>query len=301
MVEKKINIIEKGKRWKSTNKKALDIHEIAHPVDKTLIKALEKMHVRDVLAAPLEQLVAANYGQLFATGITLDENNFPQLYRLMQDTCRRLGIKIPYTVISNEIAGVNAFATGTDDQSFIVISNLTPRLLKAKELQFIVSHECGHVAMEHMVYHTAGSLAAVAGSYVPIVGPVLAKTVVFPLNCWNRCSEITADRIGLICCGDLHVAQMALLKIVGGCTDIDNIDVERYIVKSRSLQNTQPVGKLREYFQTHPMIYKRLKALELFYNSEIYYHAVNKIPPKDVRLLKSEELNAKTKELLKIC
>lgn len=297
-MEKKINIIEKGKQWKNSNTQAFIVREIAHPVDKTLIKVLKTAHVKDVLNAPLEQLVAANYGQLLATGIPLDEKNFPQLYSLMEDTCKRLGIKIPYTVISNELNGINAFATGTDNNAFIVISNMAPRLLKPKELKFIVSHECGHIAMEHMVYHTAGSLAASMGGYAPIIGPVLAQTVVFPLNFWNRCSEITADRIGLICCGDLHVAQMALLKIIGGYTDIDDIDVERYIAKSRSLQNAQPLGKLGEYFQTHPMIYKRLKALELFYNSEAYYRATNEIPTNN--LLSKNELDAKTNELLKI-
>lgn len=299
-IEKKISIIQKGREWKQSNTNALDIHEIAHPIDKALIKVLETAHVKEVLNAPLEQLVAANYGQLLASGITLDENNFPQLYQMMQEACERLGIKIPYTVISNELNGINAFATGTDNNAFIVISNMAPKFLQPKELQFIVSHECGHIAMEHMVYHTAGSLAATAGNYVPIIGPALAKTIVFPLNYWNRCSEITADRIGLICCEDLHVAQLALLRIIGGYTDISDIDIDRYIAKSRHLQDKQPLGKLGEYFQTHPMIYKRLKALELFYNSETYYQIVNKVPPTGVKLLNFEELSTKTNELLKV-
>lgn len=299
-MEKTINIIEKGKRWKTSVLRPLNVREIAHPVDETLIKILETAHVKDVLETPLEQLVSANYGQMIATGIPLDEKNFPQLFSLMKDTCKKLGIKIPYTVVSNSLDGINAFATGTDNNAFIVISNMAPRYLRPKELQFIISHECGHVAMEHMVYHTAGSLAATAGGYIPIIGPVLAKTIVFPLNCWNRCSEITADRVGLICCEDLHVAQMALLKIIGGYTDIEDLDIDRYIMGSRSIQNAQPLGKLAEYFQTHPMIHKRLKALELFYNSEAYYKAINKTPPSGTKLLTKKELDAQTNELLKI-
>lgn len=298
-MKKRINIIEKGKRRRDSAS-ILKIQEIAHPVDKTLIKILETAHVKDVLNAPLEQLVSFQYGQLLATGIVLDENNFPQLYHLMESTCRLLGIKVPYTVVSNELSGVNAFATGTDNNAYIVISNMAPRFLKPKELQFIISHECGHIAMEHMVFHTAGALAASAGSYVPVIGPVLAQTLVFPLNCWNRCSEITADRIGLICCGDLHAAQMALLRIVGGYTDVSEIDIDTYIAKSRFFQDDQPVGKIGEYFQSHPMIYKRLKALELFYNSDLYYQATGKTPPTGVVLLAADELNVKINELLKV-
>lgn len=87
------------------------------------------------------------------------------MYGLLKSTAERLGIKVPYTVISNEISGINAFATGTDEKPFIVFSNLVPKLLGREELQFIIAHECGHIAMEHMVYHTADSLAKVMGGY----------------------------------------------------------------------------------------------------------------------------------------
>ncbi|MBR2894454.1 MAG: M48 family metallopeptidase [Oscillospiraceae bacterium] len=297
---KRIHIIEKGKNWSGKQNHSLNIQDIAHPVDKTLIKVLETAHVRDILNVPLEQLVSANFGQMLSTGIPLDNVNFPQLYDLMQSTCKRLGIQIPYTVITNQLAGINAFATGTDNRAFIVVSSMAAEYLQPKELQFIVSHECGHIAMQHMVYHTAGSLAAIVGGYVPLLGPVLAQTAVFPLNCWNRCSEITADRIGLICCEDLRASQMALLRIVGGFTDISEIDIDRYIVQSHSLQNTQFLGKLGEYFQTHPMIYKRLRALEYFYHSKMYYQAVGKSVPMGVTLLDDVQLHKATNELLKI-
>ena len=154
-MEKKIKIVEKGQQWLKYKPQALDIHQIAHPVDKALIKVLEKAHIKDILNEPMHQLVSANYGQLLATGIPLNQENFPELYALMQKTCTRLGIPIPYTIISNELSGINAFATGTDEDAFVVISNMAPRCLKPKELQFIISHECGHIAMEHMVYGPA--------------------------------------------------------------------------------------------------------------------------------------------------
>lgn len=297
---KKINIIENGEKWRKNQQNILNINDIAHPIDKTLIHILETAHINDILNSPIEQLVSANYGQLLSNGIPLDDVNFPQLYNLLKDTCDFLGIKTPYTVISNELNGINAFATGTDNRSFIVISNMTTQYLNNKELKFIISHECGHIAMQHMVYHTAGLLASIAGGYIPLVGPILAQTVVFPLNCWNRCSEITADRIGLICCQDLHSAQMALLKIVGGFTDISKVDIDRYITQSRSLQDTQFLGKLGEYFNTHPMIYKRLKALEYFYNSEAYYKTIRKSAPHNSKLMDTLQLNKVTNQLLKI-
>lgn len=299
-MEKKVNIVKKGLNWKSQNHVEIDITEIAHPVDKALVRILETAHVNDILKEPLNQLVSANYGPTLANGIVLDEKNFPDLYILLKSTADALGIKVPYTVISNEIGGINAFATGTDEKPFIVISNLAPKLLDAGELQFIIAHECGHIAMEHMVYHTAGSLAKIMGGYLPIVGPALSNVAVFPLNCWNRCSEITADRIGMISCGSLQKSQMALLKIVGGFTDVGEVDIEHYIMQGRRIQNEQVLGKLNEYFQSHPMIHKRLKALEYFADSELYYKVAKKTFPEGRKLMTVEELNTKVSNLLRI-
>lgn len=299
-MEKKINIVQKGLTWKSRNHVEINIQEVAHPMDKALIQVLEAAHVKELLKEPMNQLVSANYGQTLANGIVLDERNFPDLYQILKLTAERLGIRVPYTVISNEINGINAFATGTDERPFIVISNITPKLLEKEELQFIIAHECGHIALKHMVYHTAGSLAAAMGGYLPVIGPALSNIAVFPLNCWNRCSEITADRIGLICCGNLYKAQMALLKIIGGFTDVEKVDIEHYIVQGRMLQNTQLLGKLGEYFQSHPMIHKRLKALEYFADSELYYRVVKETPPEGKALLNTGQLNEKIDRLLKV-
>lgn len=299
-MEKKINIVQKGLSWKNRNHAEINIQEVAHPVDRTLLRVLETAHVKELLKEPVNQLVSVNYGRTLANGIVLDERNFPDLYGILETIAKRLGIKIPYTVISNEIDGINAFATGTDEKPFIVISNSAPKLLGKEELRFILAHECGHIALEHMVYHTAGSLAAAMGGYLPVIGPILSNTAVFPLNCWNRCSEITADRIGLICCGNLYRAQMALLKIVGGMTDVEGVDIEHYIVQGKMLQKTQVLGKLGEYFQTHPMIHKRLRALEYFADSELYYRVTKRTPPEGKALIGTGQLNEKTDELLSV-
>lgn len=299
-MEKKINIVQKGFNWKSKNHVEIHIKEVAHPVDKALVRVLETTHVNELLKEPLNQLVAANYGATLANGIVLDGKNFPDLYGLLKLTAERLGIKIPYTVISNELNGINAFATGTDEKPFIVISNLVPKLLGKEELQFIIAHECGHIAMEHMVYHTAGSLAKMIGGYLPVIGPALSNVAVFPLNCWNRCSEITADRIGLIVCGDLYKSQMALIKIIGGYTNVQGVDVEHYITQGRRIQNKQVLGKISEYFQSHPMIHKRLKALEYFADSELYYKVTKKTPQEGRKLISTDQLNKKVDGLLSV-
>lgn len=296
----KINIVRKGMQWKRKFAPKLDIHKIAHPVDQQLIGILEKFNLSEILNDPIEDMINANYAQMLATGIAVDEKNFPEVYKILKDTANLLGIKIPHTIITNGITGVNAFATGTDDNPFIAISNVTPVNLSINELTFIVAHECGHIAMEHMVYHSVGTLAADLGKLIPGVGPVVAQAAVFPLNYWNRCSEITADRIGLLCCGDLKTSQMALLKIVGGFNDISNIDIEQYILQAKRVLNMSALGKVGEYFASHPMIHKRLLALEYFANSESYFEVTGKIPPRGKKIYKTSELNEEISNIISV-
>ena len=295
----KINIVDKGFKWKAKLAPKIKLHEIAHPVDKTAVEVLDKFYISNLLKFPLEQLVSVQFGQTLATGIVVDEKNFPIIYDNLKMTAQLLGIKIPHTIITNSIQGVNAFATGTDEEPYIVISNVTPSVMTPKELTFIIAHECGHVAMEHMAYHVAGSLGAKLGELLPVLGGIISKAANLPLSYWNRCSEITADRIGLICCGDLRTAQLALIKIVSGFTEIKDFDVNHYINQAKKTHNDHILGNLMEFSDAHPAIFKRLQALELFANSQIYFQITNQqTPPQKQHIYSTPELNSKINKLL---
>lgn len=295
----KVNIIQKAQEWNRRQGMSLDIRMIAHPMDGKIIRVLEQTGIKTPLNTVVEQAVSATYGPELATGVAIDAHNFPEIYGKLKECTDKLGIRMPYAVITNHMSGINAAALGTDQKPFIMISNVAPRLLNDQELKFIIAHECGHIAMEHMVYHSAVSMASVMGGFVPVIGPVLTKAAVLPLNYWNRCSEITADRVGLLCCGDLHTAQMALLKIVGGFTDVADIDINRYIAQSKATQDGQTLGKINEYFQAHPMIYKRLQALDLFARSETYEWITGKAVPAGERLSRTQ-LDEKVENLMKV-
>jgi Zn-dependent protease with chaperone function len=269
----------------------------AHPVDGAIIRALESASVKTLFNDAIKVAVSAQHGVLLSTGIAIDHMNFPELYKAFDECCETLGIPMPYALVTNDLPGINAFATGTDEFSFVAISNYVPKLMPLGEQKFIIAHECGHIALGHVVYHTATGLLASSAAIVPVLGPLVANTVIFPLNAWSRCSEITADRAGLICCGDLKTAQSALLRIVGGFTEIDKVDIDRYIEQSEATMKSQGIGKYAELLHRHPMIAKRIKALELFANSEMYYRIKGW---KGENLLTDEALNQQVSQLIKI-
>lgn len=92
-----VGIIKKGQQWKQCRNRGLDIEKIAHSMDEKIISVLEKTGIKEPLNRLVEQAVAFQYGTLLATGVTVDDKHFPDLYRVLEECAQRLGINIPYT------------------------------------------------------------------------------------------------------------------------------------------------------------------------------------------------------------
>jgi Zn-dependent protease with chaperone function len=274
--------------------------EFAHEIDGKVISILESTKVKTAINKVVDVFVSQQSGILLSTGIVVDPFNYPVVYKNLLQCCKTLGISIPHTVISSSMPGINAMATGSEEAPFLAVSDLAHRLLTPDELRFILGHECGHLAMEHVVYHTIGNYIGNLGAFLPVIGPIIANIITFPINAWSRYSEITADRAGLLCCGDLLVAKKALLKLVGGFSDTSNVDLDTYVEQSLNSLSQMKIGALNELFMSHPLVPKRLKALDLFVNSQLYYRITNKEIPMGCNLLSNDALKAKTNELLTI-
>jgi len=96
------------------------------------------------------------------------------------------------------------------------------------------------------------------------------QTAGFALNAWSRRSEVTADRAGMLCCGSLDAAVRALLQLETGFVDAQNIDMATYLDNFHVYQKKGLVRKLGEYTASHPLTPKRIEALKMFAQSEIF-------------------------------
>lgn len=277
-----------------------NILNFAHPVDAAIIKTLDNPAINTIFNKIVQTGIDATWGLSLATGIHVGPNTYPELYKIVIECADKLGIPIPYVVISDQIKGINACTAGTNQFSFIAISSMLPLIMNIEELKFIIGHECGHLALGHVVYHTAINMVGSVSELLPIVGDVISKTITFPLNAWSRRSEISADRAGLICCEDIEIAAKSLLKLEAGLLNIDEIDIDTYVNESNTvLQNTM-LGKLGEITMSHPIIPKRIKALQLFSNSIVYIKALGIKSEASNSLLTEERLSAETEKIIEI-
>lgn len=287
-----------GNRAKISSEARRSALEFAHPIDQSIIKALDNPAINAVFNKIVQTGIDANYGLALATGIHVSQNAYKQLYEIVVECAKELGIPVPYVIISDSVHGLNACTAGTNQFAFIAISTMLPVVFSLEEMKFVIGHECGHLALGHVVYHSAISMMGAAGGLLPLVGPIIEKTISYPLNAWGRRSEISADRAGLICCGDINVAKRALLRLEGGLLNIDSIDIDEYVKESERMLDNTSIGRFSEFNMQHPLIPKRIKALDLFSKSEVYKKYTGQLI--DADSLEQDQLAKETEKIIEV-
>lgn len=272
----------------------------AHPVDGWIVRALESTPVKNVLDKAIDTLISMQLGRLIAESIPIDHKSFPELFDVLSDCSRTLGISVPHALTHSSEGRFNAFTAGTNEYSFVFITDGLLKYFSPEEARFVIGHECGHIASKHMVYHTL--VEALAGAALQLLGPlgqIVRRFAGIPLLAWSRRSEVTSDRAGLICCGDVRIAERALVRLATGFADADRVDIDDYLKRSKEMSDFHAASAWQEMFYSHPMIPKRIEAIRLFARSELYYDLTGQPVPDGVDLLKQAELDRLTNRLVK--
>jgi Zn-dependent protease with chaperone function len=271
----------------------------AHPMDEWILRTLNSAPIKSVLDKSIDSYISTFSGQFLATGIFVDEKSFPELFTVLSRCSEILDIPIPHAVVNSDDQLFNAFTAGTDEYSFINITSGLSQYFTQDEACFVIGHECGHIAAKHLVYHTLVMiLMEFATGALGTIGLLLSVTKA-PLLAWSRRSEITADRAGLLCCGDIAIAERALLRLVAGFADIDRVDIDDYLRRAKEMDEFHSMSGWQKAFLSHPLIPKRIEALRLFAKSELYYDLTTKPRPEGVQLLSRPELDRRVNDLVK--
>lgn len=271
----------------------------AHPMDAGIIRVLDTPAVNKAFARLVDLSVDAQYGMILSTGLRVD-NRQSQLADIVRHCSETLSISVPYTMISSSVTGLNAATIGTDEFVYVVISSLMEKMFDRDELSFVIGHECGHIALGHVLYHTVVSTVGSLSQLIPIIGPVIYQTVSWPLKAWSRRSEISADRAGLLCCKDVNLAVRTLLRLEAGFTSVDQFNAEEYIANANQWLKHSQIGYLTELAQDHPVLAKRMEALKIFADSEKYYRLSGQVPPAGKQLYCDAELDKRTEQIVKV-
>jgi Zn-dependent protease with chaperone function len=87
---------------------------------------------------------------------------------------------------------------------------------------------------------------------------------------WNRACELSADRAGLLACGDVEKAVTALLKLVAGEAGADPRALAA-AYRQVDAEDDTFLGNLNEAFGSHPMLIRRINELRSWAASNQYH------------------------------
>jgi Zn-dependent protease with chaperone function len=216
-----------------------------------------------------ERLVAV------ASHIRVGETQFPVIDRIRNEAAEILDMpSVPKLFISRD-PFPQAFTIGIDEPFIVVTSGLV-EALDNEALRFVIGHEMGHVLSGHAVLLTLLTrLLQLQRSvaWVPM-GVIGLRAVIAALYEWQRKSELSCDRAGLLVGQDPAAALRAHMYLAGA-TDLSQIDIPSFLEQAKEYEEVEDIRdsiiKLLAVEQrSHPFAVVRASQLQRWAASEEY-------------------------------
>ncbi|GAB5541743.1 MAG: M48 family metallopeptidase [Sandaracinaceae bacterium] len=241
----------------------------AYSADAAMLRSFQRIRPVEMAAAAVVRTSHEMMrSQLLGSTVKVGPRQFKSIYDIVSDCARTLTVPVPTVYIQNSPVP-NAYTYGTEDDSFIVIHSALIDHFDEDELRFVIGHEVGHIQNKHVVYNTA-LMILTQGAAVFLAW--IAQPALVALRQWFRRAEITCDRAGLLCCGDLEAASRSFLKLATGSHKLyPEMNIDAFLEQFEEGQNS--IGRLGEAFASHPYLPKRIHALRVFAESELYREA----------------------------
>jgi Zn-dependent protease with chaperone function len=248
-----------------------------HPADKGAMATLRTVPgVADVLKA-LNSLFNERAERLMAVAshVRVGPSQYPVLDRLRTESAEILDLeRVPNIYVARD---PNAVArTRGIDEPFIVLSTGLVEALDEDALRFVIGHEMGHVLSGHAVLLTLlDRLSRIQRSvaWVPL-GVIGLRAVIAALHEWQRKSELSCDRAGLLAGQDPAAALRAHLYMAGA-TDLAQIDIPSFLAQAKEYEEIDDIRDsviklLAVEGQTHPFAVVRASQLQRWAAAEDY-------------------------------
>ncbi len=238
----------------------------------TPLSVLDDAGLRAEVEALLDTVVAVQRAEWVQDGVYLGPRSLGESYRDLLDCARILGVAVPPAVVSAaSMRGQGVF--GTDGRAFLHLSSFFLQGATSAERRFVIGRLCGHVAARHVTWVTCYMLLVDQGGLRQIarraLGPAL-EILLAPLSFgarltlshWHRAAELSADRAGFLCAGDLDAVRRGLLRMTLGVRT--DLTPEDYLAQLEQLHEDGSPARWAELMSAQPWTHKRMQALEDF-------------------------------------
>ncbi|WP_100449031.1 M48 family metallopeptidase [Glycomyces xiaoerkulensis] len=220
-----------------------------HPADRGALVALRELRGFDVVMRKLSGMLSERAIRLMFLGsaIKVDRHQYSRVYDAYLNVAAVLDVAesdLPdlYVARNPDLFGM---CIGIDNP-LIVIGSGSLDMLDESELRFLLAHELGHALSGHGLYRTLLMVLlrlTTSVAWIP-VGAVGLRVITAALNEWQRKSELSADRAGLLAVQDPAAAVRFMAKMAGG-GDLSDVDTAAFLEQAKEYESG---GDLRESF-----------------------------------------------------
>ncbi|GAB4279575.1 MAG: hypothetical protein Kow0029_23590 [Candidatus Rifleibacteriota bacterium] len=253
------------------NLKATDFQ---HPWDKQAISALQSIPGFEFL---ISKLMEHGFEQFFritnlASNIHVKGKMFPRLREMLRYATRILDMDEPDLYITTNPMP-NAYTYGQTNP-FIVLTSGLIESMGDEELFFVLGHELGHIKCGHVLYKTMARnfkiVLEIAASATLGISSLISTGLELALFDWERKSELSSDRCGMICVQSQSVANRAFMKLGAGSPKLySEMDEGEFLRQIRSYEDATDHSFINKTYTalisarlSHPFLIMRAKHLD---------------------------------------
>jgi Zn-dependent protease with chaperone function len=255
-----------------------DISSLAweHPSDASALNSLRQMPGFDVVVRKVFGLIPERTLRMAALGSSIEvgKAQYPHINEIYNDVIHTLNVPERYSLFVAQSPIVSVGAVGMD-QPFIVLNSGTVRLMSDDQLRYVLGREIGHILSEHVLYKTILQLMVRLSrvAFTNVFSGMAYTAVMGALMEWDRKSELSSDRAGLLCVQNPDVVREALLRLAGGVGEGVSIEAfqdqaRRYEEDHTSFDSIARAMALMS--ERHPFPVQRLKELDNWIESGDY-------------------------------
>lgn len=208
-----------------------------------------------------QNLLALRKRNLLGEAMLLTPDLLPDIHEIYNSCLNMFGHNFQGDLFVQQSKEYNASILAHNQKFDLLVNSALLEDFTSNELRFVFGHELGHVLFRHSQISVRETLTLAEEINPGLISPE-TKNLMYK---WSRAAELSADRVGLLCCGQLEFASKALFKTVSGLSGV-NIDLILSSFRSQYdiLKNhMEKLSDAQSWIGTHPMIPIRFKSIEL--------------------------------------
>ena len=247
-----------------------------HPADRGALAVLRAVPA----VAPILKAVAGAFTERgerllqVASSVRVGPKQYPQLDRIRNEVAATFDLDEAPELFVERSAQAYAYTYGID-KPFIVISTGSVDLLDNESLRFLIGHETGHVMSGHALYNTLlRRLIDLTTSFAWVpAGAIAMRAVIAALREWQRKTELSCDRAGLLACQDPQAALRTHLALAGDLGG--QVDIASFLAQAQEYEEVEDIRDsilklLHTETRSHPLVVVRAAELQRWSASEEY-------------------------------